>query len=279
MKERPCGVSVGSPPVLSTTKGLVRGCWGTFTAEAFYRPLPGGGDREALVTDRERPWVHKALVENSLTADRHALGPRVYGHGVVEQRKGGHYRATVLFMERLDPLEESAWSEDDTAELLRITGRLSRVAFHNDLKLPNILRRAGRPVVVDYDLMAPWTVKIAVTSSCIEQDFRALLEPAGELCDGPLFRAVLRRLEALWADLAAPALGPLLRAFDADALTQIPFEVLVRVPLHATTVNLLDLRGNLFAHLPRDDARSDAEREAACARLPQLLRSQGVYWP
>lgn len=329
--------------VLNTTKGLLRGCWGTFTAEAFYRPLPGDeavsairhilicaldivryAEREGeqvqaaelgegsyarvfgstvmpvaakIVTDRERPWVHKALVENSLEADRHAVGPRIYGHGVVEQKKGGHFSATVLFMERLDPLEESTWSEDDTTELLRTMGRLSQVAFHNDLKLPNVLRRAGRPVVVDYDLMAPWTVKIAVTSSCIEQDFRALLEPAGQLCvqhfreyydlfafsltleDGCLFRGVLRRLEDLWAELAEPALGPISRAFGADALTQIPFEVLVRVPLHATTVNLLDLRGNLFAHLPRDDASSDAQREAACARLPQLLRSNGVYWP
>lgn len=322
-----------SVDVLTTTKGLVRGSWGHFKAEAFYRPLPGDAvltlrhlliaaleltataakEGEVLevdtlgegsyarvfgtstiaakvISDRERPWVHRAAVENSLMADREAIGPHVYGHGCLEQSKGGRFRGTVVFMERLKLLNKDARQKADTATaLVSAANQLARVGFHNDLKLDNVMcRPRDILVVIDFDLMSPWTLQVAVSSGCIEHDFRELLEPLGpeatqhfrEYCDlfglsltlqdGPVYRVVLGRLDELWSCLEAPVLRPLLERTPQNVLMEVPFEALVRVPLEGVTVNLLDLRGNLFAH-----AQSDQHVEG----LPQLIRSNGVYWP
>jgi len=322
-----------SVDVLTTTKGLIRGSWGQFKAEAFYRPLPknaittlrhlliaalelttyaakegevvevdtlGEGSyarvfgmstvAAKVISDRERPWVHRAAVENALIADREAVGPRVYGHGNLERSKGGHFRGTVILMERLEYLSEDVRQKPDTATaLLGAASRLARVGFHNDLKFDNVMcRRHDDLVVIDFDLLAPWTLQVAVSSGCIEHDFRELLEPLGpvatqnfrEYCDlfglsltlqdGPVYRVVLGRLKELWSSLEAPVLRPLLERTPQNTLMEVPFEALVRVPLQGVTVNLLDLRGNVFAH---------AETDQSLEGLPQLVRSNGVYWP
>lgn len=208
---------------------------------------------------------------------------------------GGHFGGTALFMERLDPLGDG-WSDCDTDVLLAEVGRLAQHAFHNDVKLPNVLRRDGRPTLIDFDLMSPWLVKVAVTSSCIEHDFGPLLEPQGPsvaslfreyydlfafsltLHDGALYRRVLHRLIELWGLLESCVLRPLLGSADAEKLNDVPFEVLVRVPLEGVSVNLLDLRGNLYVH-NQGDVGSRQAWLLACAHLPQLLRSGGAYWP
>jgi len=324
--------------VLHTTKGLLRGDWGSFKAEAFYRPLPGGvttvrhilirslevskyAEREGeviavdslgegsyahvfgvahvaakVISDRERPWVHRAAVQEALRADRLLLGPRVFGHGTVEQSLGGHFRGTALFMERLEPLGEE-WSEADTAVLLGEAAKVARVGFHNDLKLANVLRREGKPVIIDFDLWSPWIVKVAVTSGCLEHDFQEFLEPLGDpavqnfreyydlfafsltLQDGQLYRSTLQRLQALWAMLEVPVLCPLSKVLGTEKLGEVPFEVLVRVPLRGVTVNLLDLRGNLFAHLQNEGDAAPGALPAPCEQLPQRFKSNGVYWP
>eukprot|EP00439_Symbiodinium_sp_Y106_P002399 s2168_g1.t1 len=165
-----------------------------------------------VISENERPWVHRAAVQNGLLADLHGYGPAVFGHGRVQQDMGGHFRGTVVFMERLYPAGEEScqnctnwstargcrtgaclmgsqisvgmqdWSDTDTDHVLEAIQRVAQDAFHNDLKMPNILRRRGRPLLIDFDLLSPWCVKVAVTSSCIEHDFRSLLEPAGEIC-------------------------------------------------------------------------------------------------
>mmetsp|Transcript_47866 Transcript_47866/g.111248 ORF Transcript_47866/g.111248 Transcript_47866/m.111248 type:complete len:83 (+) Transcript_47866:2-250(+) len=71
---------------------------------------------------------------------------------------------------------------------------------------------------------------------------------------------------------------PLLGSADAEKLNDVPFEVLVRVPLEGVSVNLLDLRGNLYVH-NQGDVGSRQAWLLACAHLPQLLRSGGAYWP
>eukprot|EP00930_Biecheleria_cincta_P082920 TRINITY_DN72555_c0_g1_i1.p1 TRINITY_DN72555_c0_g1~~TRINITY_DN72555_c0_g1_i1.p1 ORF type:complete len:379 (-),score=84.14 TRINITY_DN72555_c0_g1_i1:8-1144(-) len=330
--------SASSCDVLTTANQVVKGTWGRFTAEAFYRPLPGAsaerlirhilihaldlskwaqkegeqleevellgegsyarvlglqGVAAKIISDRERPWVHAAAVKNSLEADRHGLGPCIFGHGTVEQLKGGHFKGTVIFMERLAPSGED-WSATDMSKFLENMQCLSRLGFHNDVKLPNILRRGGLPVLIDFDLMSQWCVKVAITSSCIEHDFQSLLEPLGEvptqqfreyydlfvfsltLHDGRIYRAVLARLTELWKELEELALKPLQASLDEEKQFDIPFEVLIRVPLQGVSVHLLDLKGNLFVHIAGVGATSLPE---ACAGLPQLLRSQGVYWP
>lgn len=326
--------------VLRTSQGFVRGCWGNFRAEAFYRPLPDKepvralrhifikaldiaryAEREGesidaeelgegsysrvfasgislaakIISDRERPWVHKAAIENALVADRASLGPRCYGHGTLEQTLGGNFRGTVILLERLQPLGDT-WSQGDTEALLVNVQRLSTIGFHNDLKLPNVLRRMGQPTLIDFDLLSPWAVKIAVTSSCIECDFRPLLEPLGDVAaqhfreyydlftfsltieDGDLYRAVLNRLAELWGMLEEPVFRLLCKDFEPERLREVPLEALARVPLQGVTVNLLDLRGNLYAHLDGDVQGREA-RLRSCEHLPQLVRSNGVYWP
>lgn len=251
-----------------------------------------------IISDRERQWVHKAAVANSLQADRSEIGPRIFGHGRVEQSLGGHFSGTVILMERLDALGD-AWSDADTSALLGNISKLSRVGFHNDLKLPNVLRRQGVPVMIDFDLMETWKVKVAVTSSCIEHSFQELLEAQGHtvtdqfreyydlfafsltLQDGSLYRAVLKRLQDLWSTLEQPVLRPLVETVSEEKMTEVPFEVLIRVPLRGVTVNILDLRGNLFVHLDKDDSEqlTEGALPKECERFPQLFKSNGVYWP
>ena len=319
--------------VLNTTKGLLRGKWGDFQADAFYRPFPGSDmvrvirhilitllgiekyaqrDGETLehveelgegsyakvyglgpvaakiISDSERPWVHKAAIGNSLLADREGFGPAIFGHGRVQQVLGGHFAGTVIFMERLEAFT-SEWSKVDVDALLQQVMLMRRFGFHNDLKLPNVLRRPdGRPVLIDFDLLSQWSVQVAVSSSCIEHNFQSQLESAGELCiesfreyydlfvfsltleDGFLYRSLLARLCELWRHLEEPVLKPLL-SLGESKLSEIPFEVLIRVPLRGVSVCLLDLRGNLFAH--------QSEGVEECSKLPQLVRSNGVYWP
>lgn len=340
-------VSAYSCEILRADKGLVKGCFGTFKAEAFYRPLPGttvaeGGPpglrelRHALIlalgivkwadkagevieaeelgegsyakvfgagpalavkliSDRERPWVHRAAAENSLIADRLGLGPRVFGHGTVEQLIAGHFCGTALLLERLEPLGER-WSRSDSEALLADVALLASVGFHNDVKLPNVLRRSGRPTLIDFDLLSEWSVKVAVTSSCIEHDFRPLLEPLGPvyaqqfreyydlfaltltLPDGELYRRVLERLLELWSHLEAPILRPILQCTDPEKLTEVPLEVLCRAAMEGVSVNILDLRGNLYAHTV-GDVSDRAPCLKQCESLPQLMRSHGIYWP
>eukprot|EP00931_Biecheleriopsis_adriatica_P030747 TRINITY_DN18088_c0_g2_i1.p1 TRINITY_DN18088_c0_g2~~TRINITY_DN18088_c0_g2_i1.p1 ORF type:complete len:324 (+),score=63.74 TRINITY_DN18088_c0_g2_i1:34-1005(+) len=278
--------SSSSCEVLNTTTGLVKGCWGKFHAEAFYRPFPAGFEglrplrhiliaaldieryaaREGeevevemlgegsyakvfgcgpvaakIISDRERQWVHRAAVENSLLADKHSLGPAIFGYGKVQQLQGGRFQGTVIFMERLEPLGED-WNDADTACFLKDVRALSKVGFHNDLKLVNLLRRHKRPLMIDFDLMSQWKVQVAVTSSCIEHDFQPWLEPLGEdvsnffreyydlfsfsltLEDGSLYRAVLARLLIVWKHIEAPVLQPLLTSIDREKLLEIPFE-------------------------------------------------------
>lgn len=132
------------------------------------------------ISDSELPWVHRAAVANSLEADRLGLGPSLFGYGTLEQTLGsGRFKGTVIFMERLEPLGKS-WSEDDTTALLADVQKLSCFGFHNDIKMPNILRRRGRPNIIDFDLMEKWKIKVAVTKTCIEHDMQSLLEPQGD---------------------------------------------------------------------------------------------------
>lgn len=345
-KADPALAEAYSCEILHTHKGLLRGSWGYFHADAFFRPLlhTAGGitnaeaavmlirnilllaleieryaEREGetlkevdvlgegsyakvfgldhvaakVISNRERQWVHKAAVQNSVEADRLGLGPRIFGHGRVQQNLGGRFEGTVIFMERLKASED--WCEDDTQRLLEQVRLLAKFAFHNDLKLPNVLhRRRGEPVLIDFDLMSQWTVKVAVTTSCIEHNFQSVLEAAGDqasqnfreyydlfsfsltLQDTSLYRAVLQRLKVLWIDLEGPVLKKLVDSTSKAVLEEVPFEVMVRVPLQGVSVNLLDLRGNLYVHIAAPAASSIPED---CLDLPQLLRSNGVYWP
>lgn len=323
--------------VLNTKKGLLRGCWGKFTAEAFYRPFPeddmikairhiliallsiekyatregetlenveelGEGSfakvlglgrvAAKIISDTERVWVHRAAVSNSLVADREGFGPAIFGHGRVQQTLGGHFAGTVIFMERLYGFD-GEFSETLSEALLEEVRKISKHGFHNDLKMPNILRRSnGQPVVIDFDLMSQWSVKVAVSSSCIEHDFKELLETEDQsamfreyydlfalsltLENGILYRKVLDRLLYLWGHLEEPVLKRLLSTIGAEKLSELPFEVLIRVPLHGVSVCLLDLRGNLFVHLD-ESCKNHIPQE--CLQLPQLLKSNGVYWP
>ena len=320
--------------VLVTTKGLLRGCWGKFEAQAFYRPFPDmvklirhilivmldiekyatregetiepvevlgegsfakvfglGPVAAKIISDTERLWVHRASVVNSLTADRAGFGPAIFGHGRVQQSFGGHFSGTVIFMERLQVISDLP--ESHVEVLLNQVQNISKHGFHNDLKMPNILRRPdGGPVVIDFDLMDQWSVKVAVSSSCIEHNFQDVLEHAGDECtslfreyydlfvlsltleNGFLYRKVLERLHELWGHLEEPVLKPLLATLGPEKLSELPFEVLIRVPLRGVSVCLLDLRGNLFAHMEASDRVPDE-----CLQLPQLLKSNGVYWP
>ncbi len=325
--------------VLNTSKGLLRGCWGKFTASAFYRPFPEDHDmikairhiliallsiekyatREGetlenveelgegsfakvlglgrvaakIISDMERVWVHKAAVSNSLVADREGFGPAIFGHGRVQQTLGGHFTGTVIFMERLYAFDENSFSESLSEALLQEVRKISKYGFHNDLKMPNVLRRSnGQPVVIDFDLMSQWSVKVAVSSSCIEHDFQEVLETEDQsamfreyydlfalsltLENGILYRKVLDRLLYLWGHLEEPVLKRLLSTIGTEKLSELPFEVLIRVPLHGVSVCLLDLRGNLFAHLEKS-CKDHIPKE--CLQLPQLLKSNGVYWP
>lgn len=266
--------------------------------EGSYARVFGSGPLLAakIISDRERPWVHKFAVENSLLADRLGLGPRLFGHGRLEQKLGGSFKGTVLLFERLQPVDVDSWPSKETPLLLDLVGRIARAGFHNDLKLPNVLLRAGRPIAIDFDLFSPWCIKVAVTNSCIEHDFRELLEPLGDataahfreyydlfsfsltLQDGELYQAVLARLLELWGLLEEPVLKPLLDTVGPEKLREVPLEVLVRVPLNGVTVNLLDLRGNRFAHL-EGELEGREVRLQTCEHLPQLLCSNGVYWP
>lgn len=324
--------------VLRSTKGIVRGCFGTFQAQAFYRRLPGddltslrhaliiamgiesfaakvgeaiagverlgegsyatvyGGRGVAVkvISDRERPWVHEAAVRNAVAADRIGVGPCVFGHGRIEQLIGGHLSGTALVMERLDALGELG--DADECAIMDEVALVSSIGFHNDVKLPNTLRREGRPTLIDFDLMEPWAIKVAVTSNCIEYDFRRWLEPAGsdvastfrEYCtlfsfsltveDCSFYRRVLRRLSELWCALEGSVLSKLASEVDHVTLEEIPFEVLIRAPLEGISVCLLDLRGNLYVHL-RGDLEGRACRLETCRHLPQLKASVGPYWP
>jgi len=265
--------------------------------EGSYAKVYGAGSLAAkVISDRERPWVHKASVQNALEADRMGLGPQIYGHGSVEQTLGGRFRATVILMERLEPLG-ATWSALDTQVLLNNVQQLSQHQFHNDLKLDNVLRRETQPLLIDFDLMDPWKIKIAVTANCIEHSFQDFLKPLGAvschfreyydlftmsltLQDGELYRAVLRRLVELWSFVEVPVLRPLLESMGPEKLLQVPFEVLIRVPLQGVTVNLLDLRGNLFAHLPdQHEIEDEGKYIDQIESMPQLLKSNGVYWP
>lgn len=259
---------------------------------SFAKVLGLGPVAAKIISDTERVWVHKAAVANSLAADREEFGPAIFGYGRVQQTLGGHFAGTVIFMERLQVFE-NVLSDAQSEALLEEVGKVSKHGFHNDIKMPNILRRDGRPVLIDFDLMSQWSVKVAVSSSCIEHDFQEVLEPAGEVCThhfreyydlfalsltleaGPLYQKVLKRLRELWVHLEDPVLKPLLEVLGPERLSELPFEVLIRVPLRGVSVCLLDLRGNLFVHL--EEAQKHIPDE--CSQLPQLLKSNGVYWP
>lgn len=317
--------------VLTTSKGLLRGKWAEFQAEAFYRAFPcldmvktirhiliahlgiekyaeregevmeevellgegsfakvlGLGPVAAkIISDTERSWVHKAAVSNSLAADEHNVGPKIFGHGRVRQSLGGHFAGTVIFMERLVKIED--WTLERMESLLEMMPEVSKLGFHNDLKVPNIMSREAQLVLIDFDLLSPWSIKVAVTSSCIEHDFQPLLheslscaEAFRRYCDlfslsltlhdGPAYRRLLKELLELWRLLEEPVLRPLLDL--GPKLTELPFEVLIRVPLRGVSVCLLDLRGNLFVHLDMKEVSHE------CLQLPQLVKSNGVYWP
>eukprot|EP00929_Paragymnodinium_shiwhaense_P030439 TRINITY_DN17250_c0_g1_i7.p1 TRINITY_DN17250_c0_g1~~TRINITY_DN17250_c0_g1_i7.p1 ORF type:complete len:204 (+),score=37.91 TRINITY_DN17250_c0_g1_i7:329-940(+) len=203
-------------------------------------------------------------------------------------------------MERLVPVAEPdnlGTAAIDCEKLFEKTRRIAEAGyFHNDYKLPNLVKRKQELVLIDFELMTPWAIKLAVTSSCIEESFEPLLRELSasvaadfrEYCDlfaltmtlldGTLYRAVFQRLEALWKSIEAPALRVILDSKSHDKLLEVPFEVCSRAPLEAVSANLLDLRGNLFCHLPPESSSEEA-RLSACAALPQLIKSNGVYWP
>ena len=321
--------AASSCEVLTTCKGLLRGKWAQFQAEAFYRAFPNDmaktirhiliahlgiekyAEREGevmgevellgegsfakvlglgpvaakIISDTERTWVHRAAVSNALAADEHNVGPKIFGHGRVQQSLGGHFAGTVIFMERLLPMED--WTLEDMESLLEIMPEVSKLGFHNDLKVPNIMSRDGQLVLIDFDLLSPWSIKVAVSSSCIEHDFQQLLQASSfaeafrryydlfsfslTLQDGTPYRRLLKELLELWKILEHKVLIPLLEV--GPKLTELPFEVLIRVPLRGVSVCLLDLRGNLFAHLDMKEVPPE------CLQLPQLVKSNGVYWP
>eukprot|EP00932_Pfiesteria_piscicida_P019426 SRR837773.6254.p2 GENE.SRR837773.6254~~SRR837773.6254.p2 ORF type:complete len:217 (-),score=85.72 SRR837773.6254:31-651(-) len=198
-------------------------------------------------------------------------------------------------MERLEPLGKK-WTKEDSEALMEDIQLLSGTGFHNDIKLANVLRRAGRPTLIDYDLMSTWCAKVAVTSGCIEYNFEHLLQPVGPLMtkafreyydlfaftmtlpDGDLFRRIVDRLILLWKWLEAPVFIPMKETLHPDKLTELPIEVLCRVPMEGISVCLLDLRGNVYAHM-LGDVNFRGARLRKCASLPQLKLSTGIYWP
>lgn len=252
------------------------------------------------VLDKPAREVFKvAAARNACEAWRRGLGPRVYGTGWLRQEKGAQRRFMVIVLEALLPLDLT--TSESACPVLTVAREISQWAFHNDLTLVNVMSRQSctggprEPVVIDYDMADEWRLKLAVTTSFIEFDFRPLFEsrpPAlsssllplwREYCDlvlltcsvdgsHILYRPTLARLVDLFEELREQVLEPL---FTTDLFTSnesktlVPFEVCVRAPgIEAVTINLGDLTGNAFAH-----------GVGTWAQYPSVIRSNGVYWP
>eukprot|EP00747_Dinoflagellata_sp_TGD_P059803 gnl/TRDRNA2_/TRDRNA2_151733_c0_seq3.p1 gnl/TRDRNA2_/TRDRNA2_151733_c0~~gnl/TRDRNA2_/TRDRNA2_151733_c0_seq3.p1 ORF type:complete len:379 (-),score=68.64 gnl/TRDRNA2_/TRDRNA2_151733_c0_seq3:154-1290(-) len=273
-----------------------------FTAKTL-----GDGSFGAVWQLEEWPWVVLKVLDkpaletfelgasrNAAEASRLGIGPLVFGTGWVHQEIGATRRLMCICMEALQEKaadEAVSWG----APLLRKVAAISQHSFHNDLQMNNIMLRTVKnpePVVIGRQR------KVAVTSRCLEHDFKPVFDAIEdqeealrllplwrEYCDltlltlsvsgtHGLYRLTLARLVELFEDAALRS-GVITPLFETEQFLtdedkqQVPFEVCVREPsIQGVTVNLVDLAGNAFAH-----GLSDWDK------FPSLRRSQGVYWP
>ena len=217
------------------------------------------------------------------------LGCHVFDFGELTSSLCGDLYGVVVVSERLHELPDAFSDEPQIFEQIE---RVNLEFFHNDLKVNNImLTKSSEVRLIDFDFMHPSKICVPVNShSVIDLDFSQFFEgfPQASLAiskfrtlydyttlslsvpgEHPLFCQILARLHTLFQVLLEPVLKPLLVWLPPEKLRDLPMEVLVRCPgIEAVSVNLLDLRGNAFAH-----------NVVEWQSYPSLVRSNGVYWP
>jgi len=216
----------------------------------------------------------------------------IHSYGILVDSNGRRLGLLVL-MSVLDPITPNF---DDEESLFSSVSRISRIGFHNDLKIDNIMldHQGTKVCVIDFDLLSPTTLTIALSgTSFIELDLSSFMETLTTDSDSfiklfrlfydytclslsvnqkhGLYRPVLSRLVSVFHQLESQQyLSRLMSFLGEERVRDIPIEVLIRCPegVEGVSVNLFDLKGNAFAHgLPDWDD------------YPSIFRSTGVYWP
>ena len=194
----------------------------------------------------------------------------------------------AIFMDKLDSIPESY---SDEAAIFATIREVSRIGFHNDFKLDNLLLDStSRVRAIDFDYFDETTLIVSVSSfQSIEVDLRDFLKSLSDTQVGDLrafydytylsasmagthslYPRVIARLAELFRQLQVSSiLHQLIKFIGEDKISDIPFEVLVRCPdIDGVSFSIFDLRGNAFAH-----------RVPEWEGYPSLIRSTGVYWP
>lgn len=212
----------------------------------------------------------------------------ILSFGPITREPEGTVFGFVVFMAKWDPLPASFANE---VELLRLVSDISRVGFHNDLKINNLMMdSSGDLRAIDFDYFDENKLIISVSSyQSIVVDLTQFLDSLESVnvhnlrsfydltylsasLDGthPLYAKVLDRLVLLYNELErGKVLTHLISFVGESKVADLPFEVLIRCPgLEAVSYSLFDLKGNAFAHcFPHWE------------NYPSLMKSTGVYWP
>ena len=213
------------------------------------------------------------------------LGCKIWTYGELVSKYTSRIMGVVVVMARLYPLENGFSDEEGIySELLKV----NKTHFHNDLKLNNIMYGENTSIrLIDFDYMHVSSIIISVNSNeTIVLDFGEFFKDKENEFpifrtlydyttlsvsvdgDNPLYKKLLDRLVYLFNLIADTVLIPLAQWLPYEQLRDIPMEALVRCPgIEAVSVNVLDLRGNAFAHNVQN-----------WERYPTLFKSNGVYW-
>ncbi len=208
-------------------------------------------------------------------------------YGSVYKGNQREFVGFTVFMRKLERLKQDF---DDESSVYAVADEIASVGFHNDFKIDNLMQDSyGRINAIDYDFFSTTQLTISVSASQTVEldlsnflgqldeetrrqfrvfyDYTYLSASLGSL--HPLYPKILARLIDIFILLQGrKAFDLLLNNVDPQKLSDIPLEVLVRVPdIDAVSYHLLDLRGNAFAH-----------RCAFWSSLPSRIRSSGVYW-